>query len=97
MEQQETKLDTLGDQDNVEPLTQSATNDSTANVIVETEVTSPVDLVKAHTKQLEAAMKLDLRKMHALVGQKVDIKNRTSLDLLTSHWNVIDNFSCTLY
>ena len=37
----------------------------------------PVDPVKAHSKALEAAMKLDLRKMHALVGQQVDMKHRT--------------------
>lgn len=38
---------------------------------------APVDPVKTHTKALEAAMKLDLRKMHALVGQQVDMKHRT--------------------
>ena len=56
----------------------TAESDSIGSSSVPSNESTPVvvDLVKAHTKQLEAGMKLDLRKMHALVGQQVDMKHR---------------------
>ncbi|KAG0045824.1 transmembrane and coiled-coil domains-containing protein 7 [Gryganskiella cystojenkinii] len=77
-EQEQGSADTIHDfvDQNVTALADSESNELAANVPIVTKPSAaPIDPVKAHTKKLESAMKLDLRKMHALVGQKVDMKN----------------------